>query len=368
MDSQFQTLYEEKVILAKAWKEKGGRVLGYFNSLTPEELIYAADILPVEILGTQRTITESRKYLPKFLCTFLKDCLEQALSGDLDYLDGIVMAHACEAMRGFFGVWKQNIRLPSFFLQVPATSEDDAKDYFHQELLVLKDFLEKLSGKTITSERLRHAIHLYNENRKLMKELYEIRKKPGAPFSGSVLIDVIKAGLVIPKEDHNGMVRKLIENYRPQESSKGSEIRLFVMSNALDEAKTIIDVIETSGARVVSDNFCFGLRYCWEPVALDADPLLSLADHYLKKIPCPGKYPMARMANQLTEMVKEARADGVVWTIEKYCDPFLFESPFLLDRLREEGIHVLSVEAEEAGNIGRLKTKIEAFIEIFQHE
>ena len=47
--------------VAREWKARnGGKVLGYLNPDIPEELIYAAGILPVRILGSheQEVITD----------------------------------------------------------------------------------------------------------------------------------------------------------------------------------------------------------------------------------------------------------------------------------------------------------------------
>jgi len=258
----------------------------------------------------------------------------------------------------------------SFLLQIPATGENDAKQYFMKELRLLKEFLEKLSGKAITNERLRHAIEVYNENRSLMKQLYELRKRPDFAMPGRNVIDIIRAGLVIPKDSHNDILNRLIEGYNYHTKHHGEEkaLRLYILSNTLEETDSIIQLIEELGGEVISDNFCFGLRYCWEPVILGSDPMVSLADHYLEKIPIPGKYPMNLIADQLTDMVKTSEADGAIYVVERFCDPYLFEYPILLESMKEKGIQILNVEAEEAGNLQRLRTKLEAFMEVLQSE
>ncbi len=371
MSSQMKELFNNRVQIAKDWKENGGKVLGYLNALTPQEMMYAADILPVQLLTSGIRITRSNMHLPEFLCTHLKDCLEQSLAGELDYLDGLLASHACEGLRGFFGVWKLNANLPnSYLLQVPATAEDDSREYFLHELKLLKNFLEEVSGRKITDERLQHAIEVHNENRSLMQQLSDLRKEPGSPVSGRDVLEALMAGLVIPKDMHNEQLKKLVADYREKAQPPGpkNRINVCIASNALEEIDVILEVIEEAGGHVISDNFCSGTRYCREPVQEGSDPMVSLADHYVGKIPFPGKYPTALIADQLTDMVKDTQADGMIWVAKKFCDPYLFTYPILLDSVKKKDIKLLSIEAEEAGSIPRLKMKIEAFMESLQDD
>ncbi|MFC1822732.1 2-hydroxyacyl-CoA dehydratase subunit D [Thermodesulfobacteriota bacterium] len=371
MIAEMKELYDNRVQLAEDWKRSGGKVLGYFNALTPEELIFAAGLLPVQVLSSKRKISQAGSVLPEFLCTNPKDWLEQALAGELDYLDGVAMSHVCEALRGFYGVWKRNANMPrSFFLQIPSSSGEEAKKYFLQELTLLKIFLEEISGQEVTNDRLLHAIEVYNNHRTLMRQLYDLRQRPGSSISGRDIINTIKAGLVIPKNLHNDKLTQLIRHYGGSEQvqPENGALKLYISGITLDETETIIETIEALGGQVVSDDFCFGLRYCWEHVKVDGDPLESLAEHYLKKIPFPGKYSMGLMADQVTEMVSTSQADGMIWVVEKYCDPYLFHAPILLRKVEEKGIKMLSLEAEEAGNPSRLRMKIEAFMESLQED
>jgi benzoyl-CoA reductase subunit C len=371
MVSEFKKAFNNRADIAAEWKKSGNKVLGYFNALTPEELIYAAGILPVQLFTTHIPLTKTKTCLPDFICTHLKDCLEQAMTGTLDYLDGSVLAHACEASRGFYGVWKINSGIPhSHFLQIPATSKKASIDFFISELEIFKSFLETLSGNKITDESLINSIEVYNKNRSLMKKLYELRSFSDSTISGSNIIDVIKAGLVLPKDEHNRMLEKLISDYHesPDAEDDQGDIYICVVSNAIEEADTVIDVIEKCGGNVVMDNLSYGSRYCWENVESNSDPIESLATHYLEKIPFPGKFPMENIVDSLTDMAEESDADGMIWLVEKYCDPYMFSYPAVEIKAKEKGIRMMSIEAEEVGNLPRLQIKVEAFMESLMDE
>jgi benzoyl-CoA reductase subunit C len=367
MISEFTRLYENRADVANEWKKRNGKVIGFFNSLTPEEMIHAAGALPVEIQSIGEDISESRRYLPEFLCPTLKDCLSQALGGKLSYLDGAVMAHLCESVRGFHGVWEKNSGLSkAYFLQIPATSENEALSFFIEELQNFRRFIEDITENRITDDALNKSIQLYNENRNLVKKLYEIRKTSDGVITGADMVDVLNAALIMPREKHNEMLNILINNKKKSVNQDGGALKFYFISNELAEAKIIMSAIEELGGRVISDNLAYGLKYCMEPVVIEGDPMLSLAKHYLSKIPCPGKYPTALLVDNLIASVNQLQCDGIIWSIEKYCDPYLFEFPLLQQAAKENNINLLKIDAEEAVNTGRLKTKLEAFMEMLR--
>lgn len=371
MSVEFENAWETRKTIAEQWKRDGGKVIGTFNSLIPEEMIRAAGILPVEIISLNKNIANSRRYLPEFLCPYLKDCLEQALTGDLAYLDGAAVSHACESLRGFYGVWKKNAGLPEpFFLQIPATAGEGAKHYFIQELRLFGNYLAGISGRPITDDALRQAIATGNENKQMLKRLYAIRALKDAPVSGTDVVNVIKARLVLPIEQHTAMLRKYLEqlDVKAADTSAGRKVRLTIIGNCVLESATVSKAAEAAGARIVADNLCYGLRLCCESIDDADDPLAAIARHYLTRIPCPGKFPMDVLARQLTDIVVQSGSEGMIWIIDKFCDPYLFQYPLLLDAIKEKKIKLLSLEDGDINNTGRLKLKLEAFVEMLQSD
>jgi len=371
MSVEFEKAWEDRKSIAQAWKNNGGKVVGTFNSLIPEELICAAGILPIEIISLDKSIANSRKYLPEFLCPYLKDCLEQALAGDLEYLDGAAVSHACESLRGFYGVWRKNAGLPEpFFLQIPATAGEGAKHYFIQELRLFGKYLEGIAGKPITTDALHRAIEEANENRQMLKRLYTAREQKGSPISGSDVVNVIKARLVLPIARHTDMLKEYLDRVdaAPVDAERDERVRLTIIGNCVLESAAVSQAAEEAGARVVADNLCYGLRLCWETVDDAGDPMDAIARHYLTKIPCPGKFPMETLANKLSDIVVKSGSEGMIWIIDKFCDPYLFQYPMLLDAIREKEIKLLSLEDGDIKNTGRLKLKLEAFVEMIQSD
>ena len=55
---EIQKHYQQRDRAAKEWKEKGGKVAGYFCNSVPEELILAAGLFPLRLSGDPRGGTE----------------------------------------------------------------------------------------------------------------------------------------------------------------------------------------------------------------------------------------------------------------------------------------------------------------------
>ena len=96
MFEPFAQIYSERHDYARAWKERtGGKVLGYFCTYVPEEILYAADVLPVRILGSHEPQDVTEPHIFGMYCPFCRDCLAQGLKGRFDYLDGLMIAQSC---------------------------------------------------------------------------------------------------------------------------------------------------------------------------------------------------------------------------------------------------------------------------------
>src|SRR3990170_1771764 len=119
---RFQEVIDKRHEYAREWKARtGGKVFGYMCTYVPQELIYAANILPVRVLGSREPQDVSESHIHQMFCPFCRDVLAQGLQGRYDYLDGMVMAQTCLHMHQAFNIWQLYRPLPySYFLYVPS--------------------------------------------------------------------------------------------------------------------------------------------------------------------------------------------------------------------------------------------------------
>lgn len=365
MVSEFQNAYNNKHKLAEAWKKAGRQIFGYFCNYTPEEIIYAAGIIPVRIRGSSENIELADAHIPSFCCSFMRSALDQALKGRYHYLDGVVFPKTCDMTRGMYSIWSRDIKLPYYYnLPVPGKTTNAAISFFAQELKLFKESLEKYTGHEISDNSLTQAIRVYNENRRLLQEVYRLRLRDVPPLSGSQIFAIIMSGVIMPKEQHNEMLGKLLKEIPSSKPTPDGRVRLMVVGNTFENIE-LLQAIEESGGDVVIDDIDIGTRYFWATVDLKNDPLRALSERYLGKTPCPCKHPAEPRLERILEMAKEYRVKGVIMIIQKFCDTHLYDRPWLESSLKEKGYPVLVVEHSDIGwSGGKFKTSVQAFIEM----
>jgi len=367
MVNEFYEAYLNRHKLAEGWKREGKKVFGYFCNYTPEELIYAAGIIPVRIRGSSENIELADSLLPTFCCSYMRSALDQALKGNYSYLDGAVFPKSCDMTRALYSIWKRNIKLPYYWnLPVPGKTTGEAVDFFIQELKLFKESLEGYTKQQITDNSLKNAIKIYNENRSLAGEVYKLGLSDAPPLSGSQRFGILLAGLIMPKEDHNAMLRKLLKNLPSPKRSNEKKVRLLVAGNTF-ESIGLLQTLEEYGGEIVIDDIDVGTRYYGSTVNENSDPLRALAERYLRKIPCPCKHPAEPRLKHMLELAKSYRVKGVILVTQKYCDTHLYDRPWMESSLKEEGLPVLVVDHSDTGWVGgKFKTMAQAFIEMLE--
>jgi bzd-type benzoyl-CoA reductase N subunit len=353
---------------ANRWREQGGKVVGYFCSYVPEEIIAAAGILPFRMRGTGSTETTlADTYLSAYNCTFARHCLDLAFNGAYDFLDGVVVINSCDHIRRLYDIWRRKMRTPFVHLiAAPHTAGHEQVRWFRDELTIFKEGLEKHFGVAITPERLRESIRIQNETRKLQKQLYELRRRPSPPISGADTLGIMVASTAMPKQTYNELLRSVLSELDGREGQSNYRARLMLVGGMLDDP-AYVNVIEDLGGLVVTDSLCFGTMTFWNQVDEQAkDPLEAIARYYLKeRIPCArmiGEHP--RRLEFTRELLDTFKVDGVVFQRLKFCHLWGGEGYLLRRALRESGVPILSLEREYVlSGLGQLRTRVQAFLE-----
>lgn len=354
-----------------AWKEQGKKVIGTVCCHVPEEIIHAAGMLPYRIRATGCTEdSEAEVWMSSFSCSYARSCLEFMLEGTYDFLDGVVSSNGCLQAERLYDNWRFNDKESyRFSVTAPRKYSDSSVSYYRDELVQFKESIEKFSGVTITDEKLENSIKVYNETRRLIRELYDLRKSKSPVITGTQSLSMILAAMSMPKEQYNELLSNFLKEAKSRENLPDYSARLMIIGSALDDPE-FIKIIEDKGGMVVTDTQCFGSRYLWEPVEIEGDLMTSLAQSYLDRPVCP------RMVNQhqklfdfIMDMVKEFMVDGIVFVKMHNCDLWGGENLFMGNRFKEANVPVLSLEREEImTNALQIAVRVEAFIEMIEGE
>jgi len=350
---------------AQAKAEGLGRI-GYFCSYVPEELLSSASFYPYRMRAPNNTTSEmADSYLGSFNCSFTRCMLEIVLDRDPDWVDGYVFTASCDHLRRLYDNFRYAVR-PDFIqmLDLPNKSHEDACVWYTEELAMLKESLEKHFSVSINDDYLRQSIRESNENRRLIAQINELRKKDNPPLSGRDMQYILTVSFSLPKSIVNPALSALLERLRDVEPSRSHRARVLLMGSHMDDPE-YIGAIEERGALVVADAFCVGSIHYVSPVREDGDPLAMLAERYLGKVPCPRMFAdyEVRLAG-IKQTVEDFGVQGIIIESMKFCDLWGIESTVFLDNLRNLGYPVLRLEREYAlTGVGQLRTRVQAFLE-----
>lgn len=349
------------------FKARGDKVMGYFCSYIPEEIIQAAGMLPIRIrpTGCKETVSADA-YMSGLNCTLARSCLEFISTGIFDFLDGMIFANSCDNIRRLYDVLREKRPYPFMhFVSIPHKAGGKGPlHWYKEELTGLKEAIEKAFGVEISDEALTAAIDVCNEARSLLTRVYELRRQPSPPITGTECLSVVLAATSIPKEHYNRLLRKLLEELEDRETISDYRARLMVLGSEYDDP-AYTGIIEDLGGLVVADALCFGSRYFSKPVKTDEDVVGDLAASYLDRPSCPRMTDrVTERADFIREMIEKFNVDGVIFQHIRYCDLWGGEVIYVEKTLKELNIPWLSMEREyRLGGVGQIKTRIQAFLE-----
>ena len=368
--------YQDYGCRARELKGQGKKIIGYLCAFTPLELISAAGLIPFRIKGNVREpITKADTQMETIICPLVRSCFDVTLKGNYDFLDGLVIPHACDSICRTYDIWKYTLQLPySHFVNVPHTLSSPSKEFFKEELNLFRKSLSRFTGRELSEEDLIQAIRAYNQNRAKIKELYQLRKSDPPLLSGAEVTKILVAAMGIPVEESSELLSQVIEEVKQRENSlPGGVARIMVVGGQVDDA-AFLELVESSGANVVMDDLCPGAREYWAQVDSTKEPIEGIAERYLEKIYCGRTYREKKGSYQeyleerfghIGRAIRDFKVNGVIIYLYRYCDPFGFEVPAMKSYIESMGIPVLYLEDEYSlATIGRLRTRVQAFLEM----
>ncbi|EJW11407.1 Benzoyl-CoA reductase subunit BadD [Rhodovulum sp. PH10] len=368
-----RSLYEDlDFSAARAWKAAvpGRKVVGFMPVYAPLELIHAAGCLPLGLFGggDQMEVIHGDAYYQSYICRIPRSTVELGVTKRLDFVDGMIFPFVCDVIRNLSGMWK--LMFPhvwSKFFDTPQNFDPEVGGrYYVEELKELRDGLGTLTGRKISDDDLKRSIALYNENRRLVREVYAFRARAPWKAPTSEIYLLMRAGLMMEVEEHNRLLVAYLAAAEAEDRPKRDNVRVAVYGSFCEQPPlNLIKSLEMAGCYVVEDDYALVNRFITEDVSTDGDPLEALATAYLKhsvETSCKyvpneedkGKYHVAQ--------VRKARAEGVIYATPSFCDPALLDRPMICRRLGEAGIpHIAFKYAENSGQMQPIREQAGTF-------
>ena len=374
--SNFFEISKDPYTQVSKWKEKNEKkVVGVYPMWIPEEIIHASGMLPVVLWRGNEPVTIGHAHVPPFNCGITRSFTDDALREKLKFLDGMIFYRMCLQEISLEFIMEHNAQpkpeyigyfyFPAVFDRNPAL-----KEFLIDELQDFKRDMENLNGIEITNESLKKSIQIYNKNKEILRNLYELRRNSSGKIKAKEVQAIVHSSMLLPKEDHTKMMEELLPQLEKRKTATNGKIKV-ILTGALCQTVQgdLLDLIEDLGMEVVDDDMYVGSRYFALDANVNGDPIQALADRYMEDEPvCPTKGEWAKnWGEHLIDMVKQNKADGVISLLIKFCPPHLCWYPAVREKLAEEGIPHTMIEVEhEVTSLDPVRTRLEAFTEMIK--
>jgi len=347
--------------------------IGYFCSYTPLEILHAAGLTPVRIIGHSNPIQEGDNYMHPNLCQYVRSCIDAAVLGQYEDLEGLVFVNSCDAMRRLADVWNQYVPVNfSTMLDLPMGEANIDVEYYREELAKLKQSLEQHFVVTITDQMLQQAGEMYNAARDLYHQVNALRRETPPRIRGQEMMQLANRFFTQRPEDWIEETKTLLQEKDttdgvPEESQISETRPRILLAGSPIHDPEIVGFIEECGFAVVGEELCSGERFFDLNVPIEPDMLATLSKTYLTKPPCARMMNIEKRVERIVHQAQDLNAAGIIHHTLKFCDTYAYDLPVLQDLLADADLKILSIEGDcTLGSMSQLRTRLEAFREVLE--
>jgi benzoyl-CoA reductase/2-hydroxyglutaryl-CoA dehydratase subunit BcrC/BadD/HgdB len=377
--SEVHGLRIEEIVEAK---KLGRKVIGTFCVYVPEELILAVDGVCIGLCaGADVGTDEAEKYIPRNTCALIKAFMGFKLTGLCPYIqttDLIVGETTCDGKKKAYELFDEMVDGKMYVMEIPNKKGNDGKTLWMNEVKRFAAKLEEIRGEKISFEKLRAASKVVNDKRKALQRLALLRSADPAPISGLDALLINQIAFYDDPVRFTTKVSKLCDELDERVktgrgvSEKGSSRILISGSPMAIPNWKVHAIVEGSNATIVGEESCVGERNF--AALLDENfttlegGLEKIAARYMK-INCACFTPNDERLNDVVNIAKRVNADGIIHYAIQFCTPYMVEAIRVKKIAKGMNMPFLRIETDyNMEDMGQLKTRIEAFLEMIGKE
>ncbi len=375
----FENLLQEanNELVVQAVNE-GRYALGYNCYYIPETLLNLPGCFSSRLRAPRCTSTDvASYYMTTRTCPYARSILERAIEGGYNYLNALFGAECCATMERmeehFFLI--NPVKNEKFFvtqIDPPMKGDQTNLDYYKAQLkLKVVDKLHDEYGIDTSDAAMRKAIEDHNEISRIITEIGNFRKADNPNITGYEFHVIELVSQVCPHDLIKPYLEETLEELKTREPEEKFPFRakVVLVGSEVDDPE-FTKLIESCGAMVVADRYCFGsfpgreqIEICDGETAFDA-----ICRHYLHWNQCArfmDGEKIDQRHREVKRLVYEFKADGVIYENMKFCEFWSYEKVLCHHIFTNEmGIPTCTIEKEYAlGAAGQLRTRFQAFIE-----
>lgn len=344
----------------------GKKAVGVLPYFCPEELVYAAGMLPFGLWGAEMQTSEAKRYFPAFICSILQTTLELGIRGELDALSAIMVPICCDSLKSMGTNWEYGVKnVPVINVAYAQNRKIQAGiDFTVSQFEKIRRQLEAIAGRTITDGDIAAAIAVYNDDRRALSRFVKAAAAHPELVSPAARCAVIKSGYFMDRKKHADMVLELCAALEAQPEKKWPGPRI-VTTGIIADSPELLKIFGENGIAVVGDQTAHeSVNLSLTPVT--EKPIAGMAQRLAETEGCcvlfdPGK----KRGKELVRLVRETGAGGVIWVMTKFCDPEEFDFVPVKRMLDKAGIPLLAVEVDQQMvSYGQIRSAVQAFCEM----
>ncbi|MDK4522165.1 2-hydroxyacyl-CoA dehydratase subunit D [Fusobacterium necrophorum] len=351
---------------------EGKKAVGIFPYYAPEEIVYAAGVVPFGVWGGQGPIERAKEYFPTFYYSMALRCLEMALDGTLDGLSASMVTTLDDTLRPFSQNYKVSAgrKIPMIFLNHGQhRKEDFGKQYNARIFKKAKEELEKICDVKVTDENLKKAFEIYNENRSEKRKFIKLAATHPQTIKASDRCYVLKSSYFMLKDEHTALLKKLNEKLAVLAEEAWDGVRV-VTSGVITDNPGLLEVFDAYKVCIVADDVAHESRALKVDIDLSIeDPMLALADQFARMDEDPILYDpdIFKRPKYVVDLAKENNADGCLLFMMNFNDTEEMEYPSLKQAFDAAKIPLIKMGYDQQMvDFGQVKTQLETFNEIVQ--
>lgn len=366
--------YNARICQITEERRAGKKIVGTLCLFVPDEIIFAAGADRVILCGGKNdTVSIAEQYLPRNICPLVKSsfgsivnngCSGVRSCSHFGLVDMVVAENTCDSKKKMYELLGDYV--PTYVLDLPQRPDSsEAIEYFLGELEKFKGIMERLTGNKVTVEQLKKEITSSNETRQLLHKLYDLRKANPPLISGLDVLKVMQKQYFLSPEELRKSLRMLIDEAEQVKVDRAHKPRIMISGCPMAGGNTKVpEIIENKGGVIVVEESCTGTRSFWDLVDESKDPMIALAERYIK-IPCSCMTPNDRRIDNILELAREFKVDGVVYYTLQFCHGYNIEKYKVQQALKKAGIPMLSIETDYGdSDVEQIGLRVDAFMEM----
>lgn len=372
--SEFSAVASNPGKQMKKFMDAGKKMIGIVPYYAPEELVYAAGMVPVGLWGSNtKTISRAKEYFATFYCSLIQLDLEMMLDGTLDCLSGVITPTCCDTLRpasqNFRVSMKKLGKFPTIFLAHPQNRLPEYGIQFCMDQYTnVKNALEEICGHEITKDAMKDAIKVFNKARKARRDFTVLANDHCDIISPNKRNSILKAAYFMEKDEYGALLEELNAELAklPKCDWKGIKV---VVSGIICDNPDLLKVFEDYNIAIAADDVAQWTRSFRTDAPETDDPMRDLAVMFANQdydtILFDNKSNENRRGEHVAQLAKDSGAQGVVVFITQFCDPEEMEYPYLKKALDDANIpHVKLGLDMQMRDFGQVRTSLQALSDI----